>query len=109
MFCGTEKITWRKQQLDDREYEEVPNDPNVLINTIMKASEKIRLRGDLCSDVVNYFPVKIPNMLDSIFYQKFINAYLQDALGIPVISNCGFYTENISLVLDYHLQPYKIR
>ena len=45
------------------------------MNTIMKASEKIRLRGDLCSDVVNYFPVKIPNMLDSIFYRKFINAY----------------------------------
>ena len=23
----------------------------------------------------------------------------------PVISNCGYYTENISSFLDYHLQP----
>ena len=25
--------------------------------------------------------------------------------GRPVISNCGFYTENISSFLDHHLQP----
>ena len=34
------------KQLEDREvYEEVSNDPNVLVNTIIKALEKIRLRG----------------------------------------------------------------
>ena len=34
------------KQLEDREvYEEVSNDPNVLLNTIIKALEKIRLRG----------------------------------------------------------------
>ena len=54
--------------------EEVPNEPNVLINTIMKALEKIRLRGDLSSDTLNYFLVKDPNL--AIFYQKFINAYM---------------------------------
>ena len=43
-------------KLYDREvYDEVPNDPNVLINTIMKALEKTRLRGDLSSDILNYF------------------------------------------------------
>ena len=41
-------------------YEEVPNDPNVLSNTIMKALEKIRFRGDLSSDTLNYFFVKDP-------------------------------------------------
>ena len=47
--------------LGDREVlEEVPNDPNVLINTIMKTLEKIRLRGDLSSDTLNYFLVKDP-------------------------------------------------
>ena len=30
---------------------------------------------------------------------------LHDALGRPVISNCGYYTENISSFLDFHLQP----
>ena len=49
------------KQLDDREvYEKVPNDPNILINTIMKAFEKICLRGDLPSDTLNYFLVKDP-------------------------------------------------
>ena len=27
------------------------------------------------------------------------------SLGGPVISNCGYFTENISAFLDYHLQP----
>ena len=26
-------------------------------------------------------------------------------VGRPVISDCGYYTENISSFLDYHLQP----
>ena len=30
---------------------------------------------------------------------------LQNVPGRPVILNCGFYTENISSFLDYHLQP----
>ena len=49
------------KQLDDREvYEKVPNDPNVLIKTIIKALEKILLRCDLSSDTLNYFLVKDP-------------------------------------------------
>ena len=34
-----------------------------------------------------------------------IHKRLHDAPGRPVISNCGYYTENISSFLDYHLQP----
>ena len=41
-------------------YEEVSNDPNVLVNTIIKALEKIRLRGDLPSDTLNYFALEDP-------------------------------------------------
>ena len=49
------------KQLEDREvYEEVPNDPSVLVNTIIKALEIIRLRGDLSSDTLNYFVVEDP-------------------------------------------------
>ena len=63
------------KQLDDREvYEEVPNDPNILVNTIMKALEKIRVRGDLSSDTLNSQFLLNSYFLDSIFYQKFINA-----------------------------------
>ena len=47
------------KQLEDREvYEEVPNDRSVLGNTIIKALEKIRLRGELSSDTLNYFVVE---------------------------------------------------
>ena len=41
-------------------YEEVSNDPNVLVNIIIKALEKIRLRGDLPSDTLNYFALEDP-------------------------------------------------
>ena len=30
---------------------------------------------------------------------------MHDVPGRPVISNCGYYTENISSFLDFHLQP----
>ena len=48
-------------------YEEVPSDPNVLINTIMKVLEKIRLRSDLSSDTLNYFIVKDPKFAKFCF------------------------------------------
>ena len=57
------------KQLSHREvYEEVPNDANILINTIMKTLENIRLRGYLSSDTLNNFLLKIPNLRDSISY-----------------------------------------
>ena len=34
-----------------------------------------------------------------------VHKQLHDVPGRPVISNCGFYTENISPLLDFHLQP----
>ena len=41
-------------------YKEVPNDSNVLVSSIMKAIERIRLHGDLLSNTLDYFPVKDP-------------------------------------------------
>ena len=76
-------------------YEEVPNEPNVLINTIMKALEKIRLRGDLSSDTLNCFFVKNPKLTKFYLLPK-THKRLHDVPCRPVISNCGFYTENIS-------------
>ena len=46
------------KQLEDKDvYEEVPNDSSIIVNTIMRASEKIRIRGDLPNDTRNYFLV----------------------------------------------------
>ena len=84
--------------------EEVPEDPSVLVNTINKALEKIFLRGNLSSDTLN-------NSLDEdpkfawFYVSPKIYKRLDNVTGRPVIPNCSFYTENISLFLDYHLQP----
>ena len=80
---GSVVVVWDREdylkeaykQLYDREvYEEVPNDPNVLINTIMKALEKIVCVVTCLVTPSIIFLLKIPNLLDSMFYQKFINA-----------------------------------
>ena len=93
------------KQRDDMEvYEEVPNYPNVLINTIMKALEKIRLRGDLSSGTFNFFLVKDPKFARFDLLPK-IHKFLHDLPRRTVISNCSFHTENIFSFLDHHLQP----
>ena len=93
------------KQLEDKDfYEEAQNDPSTLINTIMQALEKIRIRGDLSNDKLNYFLVKDPKFARFYLLPK-IHKRLHNVPGRPVISNCGFYTENISSFLDHHLQP----
>ena len=93
------------KQLENKEvHEKVPNDPSALVNTIIKALEKIRFRGDLSNDTLNYFFVDDPKFSRFYLLPK-IHKRLHNVPGRPVISNCGFYTENISSFLDYHLQP----
>ena len=69
------------KQLEDKDvHEEVLNDPSTLINTIMQALEKIRIRGDPSNDTLNYFLV---NLLVFTFYLRFTNVcimFLADPL-----------------------------
>ena len=93
------------KQLEDKEvYMEVPNDSSALVSTIFKSLEKIRKCGDLSQDTLNYFLVNDPKFVRFYLLSK-IYKRLHDVPGRPVISNCGFYTENISSFLDFHLQP----
>ena len=93
-----------EKQLGDKEiYEEVSNDPQPLIDTIHRAVEKIRKRGDLSADNIKYFMVKGPKFARFYLLPK-IHERLENVPGRPV-TNCGFYTENISAFLDFHLQP----
>ena len=110
---GSVVVVWGREdylkesykQLEDKEvYEEVSNDPNALVNTIIKALEKNCLRGDLSNDNLSYFAVEGPKFARFYLLPK-IHKRLHNVPGRPVISNCGFYTENISSFLDYHLQP----
>ena len=41
-------------------YEEVSNDGDVLVDTIIRALEKICSRFDLSSDTLNYFAIEDP-------------------------------------------------
>ena len=93
------------KQLEDKDvYEEVQIDPSTLINTIMQALEKIRIRENVSNDTLNYFLVKDPKFARFYLLHK-THEHLHNVLSRPVISNCGFYTENISSFLDHHLQP----
>ena len=74
-------------------YEQFSDDSSVLANTLMKALEKIRLRGDLPKDTLDYFLVKDPKFSRFYLLPK-IHKRLHDVPGRTVISNCGYYTEN---------------
>ena len=83
-----------KQLGDEKVYEKVSNDAAPLLKTINEIITKIRKRGDLKRDYLDYFIMKDP---------KF--SRLHDVPGRSVIYISGYYTENISSFLDHHLQP----
>ena len=98
-FMGAEK------QLSCKEtYEEVSSDTSFLIKTIHDTLEKIRKRGDISSNILDYFNVENPKFGRFYLLPK-IHKRLYDIPGRPVISNCGFFTENISAFLDHQLKP----
>ena len=53
---------------------------------------------------LNYFLIKDAKFARFYLLPK-IHKRLYNVPGRPVISNCGYYTENISSFLDFHLQP----
>ena len=89
---------------DEEVYEEVTNDLSTLESTIFTALNKIRARGDLSADNLEYFFNKDPKFARFYLLPK-IHKRLYNVPGRPVISNCGYLLENISSFLDYHLQP----
>ena len=76
----------------------------LLINTIHNTLENIRKRGDISSNILDYFNVENPKFGRFYFLPK-ISKRMYDISGRPVISDCGFYTENIYAFLDHQLKP----
>ena len=108
---GSAAVVWDREdyisekQLGDRDvYEEVPDDSEPLISSIHRTIEKIRKGRDLKKETIKYFVVKDPKFAKFYLLLK-IHKRLNNAPGRPVISNCGYYTENITAFLDFHLQP----
>ena len=87
---------------DTKIYVEVPNDTKPPMNTILNTY--IRKRGDFCTDTLNYFIIKDAKFARFYLLSE-IHKKLHNVPGRPVISNCGYHTENISSFLDFYLQP----
>ena len=93
-----------KQLSDEEVYEEVTNDPSTLESTNFTALNKIRARGHLSAGNLKYFFSKDPKFARFYLLPK-IYKWLHNVPDRPVISNWCYHAENISLFLDYHLQP----
>ena len=85
-------------------YKEVTDDPSPIIDAMHRTLEKIRKRGDTDSNTLKYFDV-VETKFGRFYLLPKIYKRLHSVPGRPVISNSGFYTENISALLDFHLKP----
>ena len=86
---------------DEEVYEDVSNDAAPLLKTISAIIAKIRKRSDLKIDNLDYFIMKDPKFARFYLLPK-IHKMLHNVPCRPVISNSGYYTENISAFLDDH-------
>ena len=85
------------KQLDDNDvYEDLEtNAVSSLEKVIMHYFNKVKIKGDVCQETLNYFLVNNP-ILERIYLLPKIHKGLHDVPGRPVLSNSGYYTENIS-------------
>ena len=91
-----------KQLGDKRVYEEVSNDVAPPLKSINEFMAKIRKRGDLKRDNLEYFITK-DRKFPSFYVVPKIHKMLHNAPGRPVIYNSDYSIQNISLFLDHYL------
>ena len=70
---------------------------------MLRTLKKIRKRGHIDINTLKYFDVEEPKLSRFYLLHK-IHITLHIIPGCPVISNSGFYTENISAFLGFHLK-----
>ena len=94
------------KKIDGKEvYQELTGDVEGLLEKIIKkVIKKLRNRGELCHETLDYFSVNNPK-LGRFYLLTKTQKRLHDVPGRPVISNVGFYTENISSFIEYYLKP----
>ena len=95
-----------KNQLNDKNvYEELTGNVEGPLKKIIKTVlKKIRYRRDISNSTLDYFLVNNPK-LGRFYLLPKIHKRLQNVPGRPIISNSGYYTENISAFLEFHLKP----
>ena len=86
-------------------YEELSSDSvSPLIDIVKDCLARVKNRGDIPSETLEYFFMNKPK-LGRFYLLPKIHKRLHNVPGRPVISNSGFFTENISTFLEYHLKP----
>ena len=111
---GSEVIVWGREdyiketesQLSDKTvYEEVFGDViSPLVKMIKFHFANIKSRGDVSVETLDHFLINNPR-IGRFYLLSIIHKRLYGVPRRPVISNCSYYTENISSFLDHHLQP----
>ena len=111
---GSGVVVWDREdyikeaesQLNDSEvYNRLDSDPSERLHQIISDTLKtISNRGDLDQATLDYLLVDNPR-LGRFYLLPKIHKRLNSVPGRPVISNRGFFTENISAFLDHHLEP----
>ena len=74
------------------------------MKVIKSVLRKIRNRGDISDETLDYFLVNNPK-LDRFYLLPKIHRRLHKVPGRRVTSNSSYFTKNISLFLDFHLKP----
>ena len=65
---------------------------------------RVKNRGDIPNEILKYFFINKPKQ-GRVYLLPKIHKRLHNVPGRPVFSNSGFFTENISGFLEYHLKP----
>ena len=77
----------------------------VPLETIIKSAlRKVRNRKDISNETLDYFLVNNPK-LGRFYSLPKIHKRLHNVPGRSVISNSGYYTENMSAFLEYCFKP----
>ena len=111
---GSAVVVWDREdylreansQLSDKDvYQDVKGDAEgPLMKVIKSFLRKIRNRGDISDETLDYFFVSNHKLGRFYLFPK-IYKRLHNVPGTPVISNSSYFAENISSFLDFHLKP----
>ena len=90
---------------DPNVHEKLDEDPSERLQRIISdALETVKDRGDIDDSTLDYLLINNPK-LGRFYLLPKIHKRLNGVPGRPDISNCGYFTENISEFLVHHLQP----
>ena len=111
---GSGVVVWDKEDYileasnqlgDSNVYLKLDTNPSEHLQKVIDdAISIIRERGDMDEKTLEYFLVNDPK-LGRFYLLPKIHKRLNGVPGRPIISNSGYFTENISEFLDHHLQP----